>query len=433
MVKTTNPVTPFEISIIKNLLNRKKSDGKQTYTNQLILSIINMRRVKERKQPINPGRISDIKNINNKLGNDVDPCEDHEVENLLNEYYGNNSKQNDGPLGEEALQKILAVDPDDSSKLASEESDTLEFKVSFRKGWANEYLTTVAGFCNNDGGYFVFGVDDKTKEIKGINNKDFKSVDPKDPNQIFMNHFGTQVYFRTEISRINNKHLGIIYIRQAEKRPLIMIKNNDKRKIKQGEIYYRYVGETRLIGPSELQKIIEDRAKSFNQATLFKLLNQIQKNGPENSAVMSVKTGDVVGKSGGFIIDEKLLGKLQFIREGEFNETEGAPTLKLVGKLEGYKTEMPFDITKLYPLNYESLVARVKKQEKNIKRPEINAIIKKNNLKLNKKYASPYFYNPQDFSRYVNTGEVKGRQTYMYNNDAIQFICDEYKKSPVHD
>lgn len=46
---------------------------------------------------------------------------------------------------------------------------------------------------------------------------------------------------------------------------------------------------------------------------------------------MNIATGEVEGKSGNFVIDEKLLPKIQFLKEGEFVEKKGAPALKLVG------------------------------------------------------------------------------------------------------
>ena len=63
----------------------------------------------------------------------------------------------------------------------------------------------------------------------------------------------------------------------------------------------------------------------------MKQIETIFKNGIENSAVMNIATGEVEGKSGNFVIDEKLLPKIQFLKEGEFVEKKGASALKLVG------------------------------------------------------------------------------------------------------
>ena len=62
--------------------------------------------------------------------------------------------------------------------------------------------------------------------------------------------------------------------------------------------------------------------------------------GIENIAVMNTLTGQVEGPGGSFLIDEDLIKKLSFIREGEFSERQGSPTLKLIGQLESLATDV---------------------------------------------------------------------------------------------
>lgn len=54
--------------------------------------------------------------------------------------------------------------------------------------------------------------------------------------------------------------------------------------------------------------------------TLSRHIENIIRNGIENTAILNLKTGEVEGKSGNFVIDESLLPKIQFIKEGEFVE-----------------------------------------------------------------------------------------------------------------
>jgi hypothetical protein len=63
-------------------------------------------------------------------------------------------------------------------------------------------------------------------------------------------------------------------------------------------------------------------------------LKQITKVGVTNAAIFDLGTGEVTGSRGAFVIDGSLLPRLKFIKEGEFHETKGAPTLKLIGELE---------------------------------------------------------------------------------------------------
>ena len=72
--------------------------------------------------------------------------------------------------------------------------------------------------------------------------------------------------------------------------------------------------------------------------TLSRHIENIIRNGIENTAILNLKTGEVEGKSGNFIIEEELLSKIQFIKEGEFVEKKGAPALRLMGNLKPITT-----------------------------------------------------------------------------------------------
>lgn len=49
---------------------------------------------------------------------------------------------------------------------------------------------------------------------------------------------------------------------------------------------------------------------------------------------MNTVSGEITGKGGTVVIDESLIPKLKFIREGQFTEKDGAPTLKLIGDVQ---------------------------------------------------------------------------------------------------
>jgi hypothetical protein len=59
---------------------------------------------------------------------------------------------------------------------------------------------------------------------------------------------------------------------------------------------------------------------------------EIARVGIHEAAVFDLRTGKVSGTGGHFFIDESLLSQLSFIREGEFSERKGKPTLKIIGE-----------------------------------------------------------------------------------------------------
>ena len=62
----------------------------------------------------------------------------------------------------------------DKDTLLKGESKTLEFKAAL----SDSYLKTVVAFANTDGGRLVFGIDDKTRKIVGVDKDEvFKIMD----------------------------------------------------------------------------------------------------------------------------------------------------------------------------------------------------------------------------------------------------------------
>ena len=64
------------------------------------------------------------------------------------------------------------------------------------------------------------------------------------------------------------------------------------------------------------------------------LFQNAAKIGIDNACLLDFESGKLSGKGGSIFIDSDSLKKIAFIREGEFVETKGAPTLRLIGDVE---------------------------------------------------------------------------------------------------
>ena len=64
------------------------------------------------------------------------------------------------------------------------------------------------------------------------------------------------------------------------------------------------------------------------------LVKQAGTVGIDNAAVLNLTDGIVSAPGGRVIIDESIMKDLRYIKEGEFNEKVGAPTLKIIGEVE---------------------------------------------------------------------------------------------------
>jgi hypothetical protein len=142
-----------------------------------------------------------------------------------------------------------------------------------------------------------------------------------------------------------DKTFGLIFTSESKNKPVMAKKNSGE--IKEAEIYYRYRGRSEKIKYSELIAILEARRKQ-EQLLWMNLLEKIAKIGVQDAGVFDTNTGEVSGTSGSFIIDESLLDKMRFIKEGDFEKGNGLPALKLIGHLQtvGKGTILP--VKKIY-------------------------------------------------------------------------------------
>jgi hypothetical protein len=363
-----NSLTDFEVSIIKNLLASPTK-----FQNQEIAGMINRYRGDASKD-INSGRISNIKNGDIKKYLNIEPASNEDAQIFLKSYNEKTTViHNAGsPVSKKRLNELLPLKKGSKTYLNITETDLIECKKSI-----NLPMKTVAAFANNNGGYIVAGVMDKTWQIVGVDEGRLAKFDFNTFNQNIRSQLGIEIEIKREILEFGKKKVAVFHVSEAHTKPVIFCKAGDS--VGEGHIYYRYVGEDRLISAADLQKIIEERIRKMSELVLNKHLSRILQVGIDNAAVMDLSTGEVEGKAGSFYIDEKLLPNLEFIKEGEFVEKAGAPTLKLVGEVEisakvaGYVRE---NIFKLYPLTWKELMSEVKKGYPDIKQQELNRIIR---------------------------------------------------------
>lgn len=325
--KAATALTDLEIGIAKTLLSRKG------YNNQKVLAAINAKRAKEEKPPINGGRISQIKNDYPSYVS-VPKSSDQDADDFL-EIANSNRIQvinsDSSPINEKILKQLLPVSSKSPLRVKMTETNRIECKKSF--GIKN-CMRAIPAFANNKGGYVIFGIEDGTWEVKGINKEKFNAYDWKNLGQQLKADLSSEITFQTTAYEIEDKCVGIIYIHSATMKPIMFERNNGDIRASEGDILYRYGSENRKIGCMELQAILDERVRNMSEITLQKHLATILRNGPENSAILNVKTGAVEGKSGQFLISEELLPQIQFIKEGEFVEKSGAAALKLIGSLQ---------------------------------------------------------------------------------------------------
>lgn len=226
---------------------------------------------------------------------------------------------------------FLKVDPKRPARLVSRESSKLEYKESFNWGSRAKYAKTMAAFANNAGGAIVFGVKNAPQDMVGVNSQRFQNLDPAKVTEYLNTKFAPELIWESAIVELADFELGVIAVMPATEKPVVCI-NDDGNDLREADIYYRYRGRSERIRYPELHRLMEKRQKKEREA-LLQHLRKIARIGSDSVGILDLKKGELSGIRDNVVIDPSILSQVQFIREGQFAESNesGAPTLRLVG------------------------------------------------------------------------------------------------------
>lgn len=285
-------------------------------------------------RPVNTGRISQIKK--GTYAKDVKASTDEELDAFLatapRHVGGVTAPQAASevadPTSEHAISHLFR-EKDGKWRLLAGENDRYECKKSFSIKPLDRFapaLRSIAGLANNLGGYVFFGVENDTFEVVGLKDSRFVELDIAEFNRCISSSLEPVPVFSVKSIELGGKLVGVIHVEQAVEKPIVASRSMDG--FTEGGVYFRYAGESKLIKPAELRRIIAEREHRAVAAFAEKMSKAVA----GSVAFLDLDTGSVEGKSAGFVIDEALLPMLQFVREGEFNERRGAPALRLLGE-----------------------------------------------------------------------------------------------------
>lgn len=317
----------------------------------------------------------------------------------------------------------------DKSLYHREQKD-LEFKESFNLNGLSEYFRDFAGFANNSGGYIIFGVTNSPRKLVGLKNNGFTQFSTIDEERIsgFLNqHFSPYIDWEMGIVTYKRKKFGVLYAHKANLKPVICKTGDDRQILKNGEIYYRYAGRTEVIQFSELSRIIENRIQENNNEWINKV-KKIGEIGISNVGLLDTKNGILENNQTTLLIDKELIREIDFIKEGEFSESKGSKTLKLIGSVQPIDTVEVASIIKQrltdeYPYSYTKLESiLLSKSKKTPKKDKIHKIIKEKDIKNDTRYSAYIFRNKDLEDAYKKSGHVPTGTPSIYNDEAIELI-----------
>lgn len=267
--------------------------------------------------------------------------------------------------------------------LKQRESFDLEFKQAFHFGDSlADYLRSIVGMANNKGGEIIFGVQDKPRKPIGLKNEKFENCDSNIINQFLSDYFSHEIAWYMETHEFNNLKFGRLWVDESNQKPIVCTKNY-KNILREAAIYYRYRGETKEICYPELADILANEREKEKRLWL-KHVEKIGQVGPQNINIIDTFSGEIHTGKGKILIDKSIADKLKFIKEGEFNERDGAPTLELVGEVTGIvdTSNIP-KMDSIYPYRFGDL-----KDKYGFNNFQFQAILWKLNVKGNPRYHS---------------------------------------------
>lgn len=281
---------------------------------------------------ISSGRIAQIKN--GEYAPDVPAASDADLDRFIREWKLRNERLPSDRRSPIARDVLVAMFSESSSgwKVIHGETDRIECKQGFRlvpEARFADVIKSIAGLANNGGGYIFFGVENGNFNAIGLDAAEFTATDPAAINRVLAGCLDPVPRVLKAVLPLGERVVGVLYIEQQDDAPVIALKNISG-DVKEGGIYYRYVGETRLIKPAELRQVIERRI----QRGLAAFARRMARVAVGSQATIDLETGSVEGATGRFLVDKDLLRQIQFLREGDFSEVRGAPALRLIGEVE---------------------------------------------------------------------------------------------------
>jgi len=320
MAKRKSKLEEWEVSLIKAMWASKN------FTKQQIHPYFT-----RPDRPINQARISQI--ADGKIYASAPKATDKQLQAFLSGPRDFQTAKRrflqEDPWHADNLAQLLRLKSDSTSILDLGETDIIECKLSFSWNNRGEYARTFAGFSNNRGGYLLFGINNDTREVIGIPKGKLDDLDSAKISAFLNEKLSPSVRWDKRELNFVDKAVGAIYVWPAVHKPVICA-HDHQNDLKEGDVYFRYVGQTTRIRYAELAMALAERDRALEQRWM-EVFGKVAKAGANNIAILDTLSGELSGANASYLIDQSVLPSLTFLREGEFEEKKGATALKLVG------------------------------------------------------------------------------------------------------
>lgn len=311
-------ITDQEIGLIKAMLARHMKNREiQFYFNR-------------QDRPVNSGRITQIRD--GSYGPKAQQASDAELDAFLTTFtpasvgavVNGGAPRRDPTLAERA-RALFKKQANGIWHLVGGETDQCECKVMFDPSKLTSVVRTIAALANNKGGFLFYGITNSGCEVQGLRDEGFAKTDIVKITEKVKAHLVPTPTFTKDMLAFDGLNVGLLYVEKYPDPPIVVCRDGDG--LNDGDVLFRYPGQSARIKYGDMLAMLKAR----DQRAQERLAAAAGRIAEGKAATLDLDTGVIEGKTGNLIIDEELLPKVQFIREGEFDETHGAPTLRLIG------------------------------------------------------------------------------------------------------
>jgi hypothetical protein len=301
-------------------------------------------------RPVNSGRITGISNGTYAKSKDIPAAS----QKALNEFISKTEKVAEsreiqsgkafGPVHSNTLAAMFKQDKDGVWRFVAGETDQHECKKSFGFKHSGQWLKAIAALANNRGGYVLFGVHDKLETLQdgidhsyaavGLEDDVFEKADPEKFAKLIKSSLDPTPRVQFASLKVGGKTIGFIHVEQHPSRPVIVTRPEGD-KMREGDIFFRYPGQSDRIKYSDLRALLDARDRQARQ-DMMPMLEKLLSLGPERALIADISKGTLGDGRSEIVIDPRLAEQLHFIKEGEFSERNGEPTLKLIGEVKKF-------------------------------------------------------------------------------------------------